>query len=100
MRIIITLTLILTLKSDPYPNRNHNPNPTYPNKPIEPYQTVLILTDTVGRQSERCPAIGRLQYLLEQTATGFHSYCDMTGWSLSRGLAPPQHDIKFYAQLL
>ena len=34
----------ITLKPDPYPN------PTYPNKPTEPYQTVLTLTDTVGLQ--------------------------------------------------
>jgi len=37
---------ILTQKPDPYPNPNHNRNPTYPNKPTEPYQTVLTLTDT------------------------------------------------------
>ena len=30
--------------------RNQNPDPTYPNKPTEPYQTVLTLTDTVGLQ--------------------------------------------------
>jgi len=40
--------LILTLKPYPYPN--YNPNHTYPNKPIEPYQTVLTLTNTVGLQ--------------------------------------------------
>ena len=37
-------------KPDPFDNPNHNPNPTYPNKPTEPYQTVLTLTDTVGLQ--------------------------------------------------
>jgi len=40
--------VILTLKHDPYPNLIHNLNPTYPNKPIEPYQTALI--NTVGLQ--------------------------------------------------
>jgi len=44
VRPVITLMLILTLKPDPYANPNHNP---YPNKPTEPYQTILILTDTV-----------------------------------------------------
>jgi len=48
--IVITLTLILTLKPDLYHNPNHNPNPTYPNKPTEPYQTLLTLTDTVDLQ--------------------------------------------------
>jgi len=48
--LVITLTLILTLKPDPYANPNHNPNPTYLNMPTEPYQTVLTLTDTVGLQ--------------------------------------------------
>jgi len=42
--------LILTLKLDPYSNPNHNPNRTYPNKPTEPYQTALTLTDTVDLQ--------------------------------------------------
>jgi len=43
--------LILTLKPDPYPNPNHNPKvPTNPNKPTEPYQTILTLTDTVCTQ--------------------------------------------------
>jgi len=32
------------------PNPNHNPNPIYPNKPNEPYETILTLTDTVGLQ--------------------------------------------------
>jgi len=27
-------------KTYPYRNPNHNPNPIYPNKPTEPYQTV------------------------------------------------------------
>ena len=40
IRIVITLTLILTIKPDFYPNPNHNPNPTYSNKCTEPYQTV------------------------------------------------------------
>jgi len=31
IRIVINLTLILTLKPDPYSNPNHNPNTTYPN---------------------------------------------------------------------
>jgi len=44
------MMLILTLKPDPNPNPNHNPNSTYPNKPIEPYQTVLTLTSTLGLQ--------------------------------------------------
>ena len=47
---MITLNLILTLKPDPYLNPNQNPNPTYSNKPTEPYQTVLTQTDTVGLQ--------------------------------------------------
>jgi len=46
MRIVITIMLILALK----PNPNHNSNPTYPNKPTEPYRTVLTITDTVGLQ--------------------------------------------------
>jgi len=45
---VTTLTLILTLKPDPNPN--HNPDPTYSNKPTEPYQTALTLTDTAGLQ--------------------------------------------------
>ena len=50
-RVKRRLTLIITIKREPYPNPNHNPNPTlYPIKPIEPYQTVLTLTDTVGLQ--------------------------------------------------
>ena len=40
---------MLTLKPDPYPNPSHS-NPIYPNKPTEPYKTVLSLTDTVGLQ--------------------------------------------------
>jgi len=46
----ITLMLILTLKPDSYPNPNHNPNPAYPSKPTERYQTVLTLTNSVGLQ--------------------------------------------------
>jgi len=46
--------LILTLKPDPYPNSNHNPNPTYPNTPTEPYQTVLTLTGTVIMYAVDC----------------------------------------------
>jgi len=42
IRIVITLTLISTLKPDPYPNPNHNSNLAYPIKPTEPYQTVIL----------------------------------------------------------
>jgi len=50
---------ILTLKPESYPIHNHNSNPTYPNKPTEPYQTVLTITDTAGLQCAPSDHISR-----------------------------------------